>query len=1180
MKKSLLSLLVLLLAVMAGAQNLNVLDQLKADPRRAYGNDYPYHFTDKQLTKAPEGYKPFYISHYSRHGSRYFWSDFLYKDLDSLLTKAHANHQLTPVGEALHDKFMAAKDELMNGWSELTQVGWDQHQGIARTMYNNFPEVFSKGGNVLAISSLSGRCVLSMSAFCQELVQCNPQIEIREESSRHTLDGVVPTDRQNPLRREFPKSTPRYEQNRAKFKAAPSLAETIAKRVFTSTEGLGDANRLSYVLTNLYTTLPSINHEGMMEGIITDEEIASQWESSNLGSYSWVFGPRYDMIPILQDFLRKAEAVINGTSDRIADLRFGHDTCIGPLTVLMGINGADLDPEDPNEVKNIYQNWETCMASNIQMVFYRGASDDDILVKLLLNGEEATLPVPTSQAPYYKWSDFRDFYTARIQSVLAPEQSQELTIEFITPSIVHVVKGKPTKSLVVTAKPEEVAVTKSGNSLSSSALTVKKDAKGNLTFLDAKGKVLLREKACDIAKVSQTFTLDKDEAIYGLGTIQNGKINRRGEHKRMEQSNLEDFQSVLQSIKGWGLYWENYSPTQFDDDANGMSLTSEAGEGIDYYFMYGGSADGVIAQIRHLTGDVPMFPLWTYGFWQSKERYKTAAETESIVDKYRELQVPLDGIIQDWQYWGSNYQWNAMDFLAEDFAKGPQMIENVHKKHAHFMISIWASFGPQTKQFSELKRMGLLLPIETWPQSGISHIWPPRMDYPSGVKVYDAFSPVARDIYWKHLKKLFDYGTDAWWMDSTDPDFFNPRESDYQHKVTGGTWRSLRNAFPLETVRGVYEKQRKTSDQKRVFIMTRSAFAGQQHYGSNMWSGDVASSWDMLRKQVPAGLSFSLTGNPNFNTDIGGFFCGSYNTKGSGSAPQNPQFQELYVRWMQYGLFCPVFRSHGADAPREIWQFGKKGEPVYDAIEAMIRLRYRLIPYLYSTAWQVTSANQSYLRPLFSDFAADKKVWSMGDEFLCGPSILAAPILDPQYTEEQVIKEDAMTGWDKKEVKSGEVKSEEVNWAEAKSAVKYLPKGTLWYDFWTNKRYTGGQTVTIETALNRVPIFLRAGSILPLGPEMQYVGEKAWDNLELRLYPGADGSFTLYEDEGDNYNYERGVYSTITFEWNDRSRTLTIAPRQGEYPGMLKSRQFTVVLPNGTTKTVTYDGTRQEVSIP
>ena len=760
----------------------------------------------------------------------------------------------------------------------------------------------------------------------------------------------------------------------------------------------------------------------------------------------------------------------------------------------------------------------------------------------------------------------------------------DVKVEFYTPSIVHIVKS-PTghqyskQSLVVIASPENVNVTQKGNTLTSGVLTVNVDAKTGAITFSSKGKTLLREKSHTFSPLNQTFTLDKGEAIYGLGTIQNGKMNRRGEHKRMEQSNLEDFQSVIQSIKGWGIYWDNYAPTQFDDDANGMSLTSEAGDYIDYYFMYGESADGVIAQMRFLSGDVPMFPLWTYGFWQSKERYKTAAETESIVDKYRELQVPLDGIIQDWQYWGSNYLWNAMDFLSEDFVNGPQMIQNVHQKHAHFMISIWASFGPQTQQFRELNEKGLLLPIETWPQSGLSHIWPPRMDYPSGVKVYDAFSPVAREIYWNHLKKLYDYGTDAWWMDSTDPDFFNPRESDYQHQVTGGTWRSLRNAFPLETVRGIYQSQRKDDRGKRVFIMTRSSFAGQQHYGSNMWSGDVASSWDMLRKQVPAGLSFSLTGNPNFNTDIGGFFCGSYNTMGSGSAPKNPQYQELYVRWMQYGLFCPIFRSHGADAPREIWQFGKKGEPVYDAIEKMIRLRYRLIPYLYSTAWQVTSNNQSYLRPLFSDFAADKKVWDMTDEFMFGRSILAAPVVEAQFTEEQIIVEDAMTGWEKKEVRNQKEDVSGVDWSASKTATKYLPKGTTWYDFWTGQTYKGGQNVTIPTPLDRVPMFVRAGSILPLAPEMQYVGEKAWDQLEIRVYPGADGSFLLYEDEGDSYNYEKGAYATIAFQWNNATRTLTIGAQQGSYPGMLKARQFTIALPDGTTKTVDYTGQQIDISL-
>ncbi len=786
-----------------------------------------------------------------------------------------------------------------------------------------------------------------------------------------------------------------------------------------------------------------------------------------------------------------------------------------------------------------------------------------------------------------------------------------VSVEFYTPQTVRITKvpaGKALgkQSLVVTAKPGDVTVSRSGNSVSSNMLSVKVDPRtGALTFA-AKGKTLLRENGeagfepittgndAGQYRVTQRFTLDKDEAIYGLGTIQNGKMNRRGEKKRMEQSNLEDFQNVLQSIKGWGLFWDNYSPTLFDDNANGMSFASEVGQCVDYYFIYGGSADGVIAQMRQLSGDVPMFPLWTFGFWQSKERYKTAKETESIVDQYRALNVPLDGIIQDWQYWGSNYLWNAMDFLSEDFSNGKQMIDNVHKKHAHFMISIWASFGPQTQQFRELNEKGLLMPFETWPQSGISHVWPPVMKYPSGVKVYDAFHPEARAIYWKYLKTLYDYGTDAWWMDSTDPDFFNPKESDYNHKVFGGTWRSQRNAFPLATVRGIYEKQRdyqlsfaNPQLEKRVFIMTRSSFAGQQHYGSNMWSGDVNSSWDMLRKQVPAGLSFSLTGNPNFNTDIGGFFCGAYNTRGSGSAPKNPQFQELYVRWMQYGLFCPVFRSHGADAPREIWHFGQKGEPVYDAIEKQIRLRYRLIPYLYSIAWQVTSNNDSYMRPLFADFPQDRRVWNMTDEFLFGPCILATPILDPQYTEEKIIRTDAMTGWNRNQltIDNGQLI---IDWQETKTVTRYLPgKQTVngksvnckWYDFWTNRLYQGGRDVTIETALDRVPMFVRAGSILPLGPEMQYVGEKAWDNLELRVYPGADGKFLLYEDEGDNYNYEQGQYATIPFQWNDRSRTLTIGSRQGSYPGMLERRQFTIVLPDGQSKQVDYDGTELKVKM-
>ena len=413
-----ISLIWALCCTMASAQQANVLDQLKSDPRKSYGTDYTYSFNAPQLTKAPRGYKPFYISHYGRHGSRYYWNANLYRELDSLLTIAHQKHLLTTEGEGFYERFMVAKEELKTGVSELTQVGWDQHQRIARTMYDNFPQVFKNGGHVLAISSLSGRCVLSMSAFCQELVQCNPKIEIREQSSRFTLDGVVPTDKENPLRRKFPRARPRFENNRNLFNYRDSLNENIISRVFVSTEGLpGNMRHIASNLINLYTSLPSISHEGMMGQIITDEEIARRWESSNLGSYSWVFGPQYDMIPILEDIIKKADAVITGSSDRIADLRFGHDTCIGPLTVLMGINGADSDPEDPNEVKNIYQNWQTCKASNIQLVFYRGKkSSDDILIKCLLNGVEASLPLPADNYPYYKWSDFRQFFTDRCKA--------------------------------------------------------------------------------------------------------------------------------------------------------------------------------------------------------------------------------------------------------------------------------------------------------------------------------------------------------------------------------------------------------------------------------------------------------------------------------------------------------------------------------------------------------------------------------------------------------------------------------------------------------------------------------------------------------------------------------------------------------------------------------------------
>ena len=412
-------LLLWIVALTTQAQGIPALQQIQNDLRKAYGTDYPYSFNSSPLTKAPKGNKPFYISHYARHGSRYYWNALLYRELDSLLAVAHDKQQLTAEGEAFRNRFMEAKDVLSTSVSELSDLGWNQHQRIARIMYNNFPEVFKRGGDIYAISSLTGRCVLSMASFCQELTQCNPNLEIREQSARNTLDGVVPSDRQNPLRRTYPKSRPRFEDHRRDFQYNDNLRQIVIERVFTSTEGLpGNPGHIASNLINLYTSLPSIGHEGMMGNIITDEEIAARWENENLGSYTWVFEPRYDMIPILRDIIKKADAVISGNTQRVADLRFGHDTCLGPLTVLMGINGADRDPEDPYEVKNCYQNWQTGKASNLQLIFYRSKKPgQDILVKCLLNGSEATLPLPSDNYPYYRWSDFKRFYTDRCNSV-------------------------------------------------------------------------------------------------------------------------------------------------------------------------------------------------------------------------------------------------------------------------------------------------------------------------------------------------------------------------------------------------------------------------------------------------------------------------------------------------------------------------------------------------------------------------------------------------------------------------------------------------------------------------------------------------------------------------------------------------------------------------------------------
>jgi len=376
------------------------------------------------------------------------------------------------------------------------------------------------------------------------------------------------------------------------------------------------------------------------------------------------------------------------------------------------------------------------------------------------------------------------------------------------------------------------------------------------------------------------------------------------------------------------------------------------------------------------------------------------------------------------------------------------------------------------------------------------------------------------------------------------------------------------------TVGGVAEHQRSASSDKRVFILTRSAFAGQQRYGANTWSGDVNSSWQSLRNQIPAGLNFSMSAIPYWNTDIGGFFAGAYNRNGNdGSGAKNPSFQELYVRWLQFGAFTPMMRSHGTDIPREIYNFGKKGEPIYDAIANAIDLRYSLLPYIYSTAWAVTNNQSTIMRALVMDFN-DKNVRDINNEYMFGKSILVAPVVNAQYTPETIVKSNEETGWNKKEANNGN-KSQSVDFTDAKSTKVYLPAGTVWYDFWTNQKIKGGKEIAKETTIDMIPLYIKSGSIIPFGPQVQYATEKKWDKLEIRIYPGANGEFTLYEDENDNYNYEKGVFSTISFTWNDAKKVLTINDRKGSFPGMLKTRKFNIVnVSSGKKdiKAVTYSG--------
>ena len=516
---------------------------------------------------------------------------------------------------------------------------------------------------------------------------------------------------------------------------------------------------------------------------------------------------------------------------------------------------------------------------------------------------------------------------------------------------------------------------------------------------------------------------------------------------------------------------------------------------LDYVVFYGPSADSVIASYRNLSGNVPMLPRWAYGFWQCRERYTSGMQLVETAKEFRKRNLPMDVIVQDWQYWGNN-GWGVPQFDTVNYSNPSGFIKELHDLHAHFNISIWSNPDRNSVIGKEYVSKNLYVPDSKW------------LDY---------FNPLTRKSYWNTLEKnLFSYGVDSWWMDATEP------ENDALHgqKTYLGPGDFYRLTYPMYVSRAVYEGQRETTSDKRVCILTRSAFAGQQRYGTINWSGDIGGNWDSFKRQIVAGLDYTMTGMPYWTTDIGGFF------RPGRSQYTDAKYQELLTRWYQWGAFNPIFRIHGYQSETEPWKYG---EQVEDNMRTMLNLRYRLLPYIYSDAWQITKNGSTLMRPLVMDFNGDTVAMNQRCEYMFGNAFLVAPIAEPDVFVWKV----------------------------------YLPKAVPWYNFWTGERFDGGYTTHTPAPMDIIPLFVKGGSIIPMGKFIQFAGQKPEDTLEIRIYQGANGRFELYEDEGDNYNYERGKFTIIPFRWDNEKRTLTIDDREGAYPGMLVERTLNIVLVNG-----------------
>lgn len=648
-------------------------------------------------------------------------------------------------------------------------------------------------------------------------------------------------------------------------------------------------------------------------------------------------------------------------------------------------------------------------------------------------------------------------------------------------------------------------------------------------------KNLKEEVAGTASKGKLYFKLKEEEGIFGFGQAEEGIFNYRYADQYLYQHNMRIPMPFFLSSEGYGMLVDCGSPMVWHGGKEESYLYLDTVYQLDTYFIAAGSMDGIVHNYRMLTGKAVMLPRWAFGYIQSKEMYHTAQELLDVVKEYRKREIPLDCVVQDWNSWKPGH-WGEKILDPERFGDAEEKLEEIHALHAHAMISVWPTAAEGTEDYNQFLDKGYLL---------------------NDCSTYNAFDERARNLYWKQASKgLFSKGFDAWWCDSTEPftgkDWNGEmkREPWERYTIVSSEHKSFlrpeqSNMYALMHAKGIYENQRKETAEKRVVNLTRSGYAGSQRYGAILWSGDISATWEIMRRQIVEGLQMGMSGYPYWTLDIGAFFTVNKNWKHRGcGANKNPNmlwfwhgdyeegaedngYKELYTRWLQLGTFLPVFRSHGTDTPREIWNFGEPGSMFYDAIEKFIKLRYRLMPYIYSLAAEVYLNDGTMMRSLLFDFQDDEEVFHIKDGFMFGKSLLIYPVTEPMYYEKNSV----------------EIK-------RAKTKTCYLPKGSGWYDFWTNKYYEGGQYIEAEAPIDRIPVFVKEGAIIPTVEQIMYADAAEGRTLKLSAYAGKDGSFTYYEDCGDGYGYEDGEYALTEFIYDQGKKKIEQKQRIGSYPGM------------------------------